>query len=175
VCFFVSLPLIKRQGGIMKKNPHIEFKPNVRWYLVANRAEAVIYRSSKDVKFKFVERFKHPESRVLEGDLDSDRPGTGFSSAGGGTIRHGLDRTFFHHEQASRQFAKILARHLDRTASEELYSELVLVSEPHFLGLLRAELSERVKRLISHEINREYSQGSDHEVHSLILQAIEAR
>ena len=152
----------------------VDFKKCIRWYVVANRSGAVFYQTTRKASFQFVERLKNPRGKLTEGELDSDAPGTGFSSAGEGTIHHGLDRTFKHHEGDARDFAKRIALTLDKALKEERFNELVLVCEPHFLGLLRATLSIGVREMIRHEVNREYAQGSDEQVHSLILQAIEA-
>jgi protein required for attachment to host cells len=157
----------------MIKKPKIEFKTWIRWYVLANQTEASLYRTTRETKFKFIERFHNQAGRKHERDLDSDGPGKSFSSASPSTIHHSLDRSFHHHEFAAKQFAKTVAQRLDHAASEGLYTELVLVCEPQFLGLLRAEISDRVRKLISHEVNREYSNGSDQEMHSLILKAME--
>ena len=144
-----------------------------RWYVVANRVDAVFYQDSKDSKFKFVHRMKNEEGNLTEGELDSARPGTGFSSAGSGTIRHGLDRTFNHHELVAVDFAGKIANELAKHAKAQAYAELVITAEPHFLGLLRAALPASVRGLIKAEVNREYAQGSDSELYEHILRAIE--
>jgi len=152
----------------------IDFKKHVRWYALANRSGAVLYQTTKNKKFEFVERFENPNGKLTEGEFDSDAPGTGISSAGGHTIHHALDRTFKHHERDANIFAKRIADALGEAARVGRFNELVLVSEPHFLGLLRASLLPSVRELISHELNREYAQGSDEQIHHLILQAIGA-
>ncbi len=157
----------------MMKKPKIEFNTWVRWYVLGNQSEAAIYRSTREAKFKFVDRLINPDGRKHERDLDSDGPGTVYSNASNATIHHSLDRSFHHHEFAAKQFAKTVARYLDQATKDEMFTELVLVCEPKFLGLLRSDLSDRVKKLISHEVNREYSYGSDQEMHSLILKAME--
>jgi protein required for attachment to host cells len=152
----------------------LEVRNSVRWYVVANRLEAVFYQDTRDTKFQFVDRLKNPRGNSLEGELDSARPGSGTSSAGNGTIRHGLDRTFHHHERVAKKFAEVIARSLAKKAQEGQFNELVLAAEPHFLGLLRASLSPQVRHLIKSEVNREYAQGSDLELYQNILRAIEA-
>lgn len=159
----------------MRRKMTIEFQNKVRYYLVANRLEANIYRSAPGVKFKFLERLKNESGRLMESELDSDSPGTGWSSAGKGKIRHSLDRSFHHHEKVLLDFAKTIADYLEGAANEDRFGELVLVCDPHFLGVLRGALATNVKKLVRHEINREYLQGSDQEIHSMILKAIESR
>ena len=143
-----------------------------RWYLVANRAGAVIYSETQNRPFHFVERIENPKGRKTEGELDSDRPGTGFSSAGSGTIRHSLDKTFHHHEAQSTLFANRLGEHLLREWREQHFDELVIAAEPRFLGMLRAGLSQELKSRVRHEIPHEFVEGSDQEIRDAIQMAI---
>ena len=50
---------------------------------------------------------------------------------------------------------------LARADNADRYGKLVLVAEPHFLGLLRAALTPDVKLKVEHEFNREMRQGAD--------------
>ena len=170
-----TFPLNRMVAVVMRKKPTIEFKNKVRYYVVANRMEANIYRSTPEVRFKFLERLKNRLGGLMESELDSDGPGTGWSSAGGGTIRHSLDRTFHHHEKILENFAKEISDYLEDGWRKDLYGELVLVCDPHLLGLMREKLSSHVKKLVLHEINREYLQGSDQEIYAMIQRAIESR
>jgi protein required for attachment to host cells len=147
-------------------------KAKHRWYVLANRVGAVIYEDLPDAPFHFVERMTNPKGHALEGQLDSDRPGMMRSSAGNGTIHHGMDKTFRHHERAAAFFAKAIARKLLAKKRTGKFTEIVIAAEPHFLGLIRQELAPELKPLIAHEINREYLEGSDQEMRKAILRAI---
>lgn len=147
-------------------------KQHHRWYLLANRTDAVIYEDLPDAPFAFVERFQNKKGRLQEGQLDSDAPGTMNSSSGAGTIRHGMDHHFGKHETNARQFARRLAEHLLREHRNKRYDELVLSAEPHFLGYLHAELNEEVRSSVCFETHREYLEGSDQRIHEEILQAM---
>ena len=138
-----------------------EQSPRRRWYLVANRAEARIYQDRPKHGFEFVQRMENPEGKMSESELDSDRPGRSFSSARGASISHSLDQTAIRHETVAKRFAAMLAKVLESSVREGKFSELVLVAEPHFLGLLRAAIPASVRDRIGHEINREFAQGSD--------------
>ncbi|NDF15247.1 hypothetical protein EB061_07995 [bacterium] len=94
------------------------------------------------------------------------------SSGGGGTIHHGMDKTFQHHERAARKFAKAIALKLLEKKRKQKFTELVIAAEPHFLGLIRQELDPELRPLILHEVNREYLEGSDQEMRRAILTAI---
>ncbi len=50
----------------------------------------------------------------------------------------------------------------------------MLAAEPHFLGLLREKLDLQTKNAVLHEIPHEYKRGSEGEIRSLVLKAIES-
>ena len=53
---------------------------------------------------------------------------------------------------------------LDKALLSEKCTELVVMAEPHFLGLMNKELSPRVRAAVLQEVPREWSQGSDKEL-----------
>jgi hypothetical protein len=57
------------------------------------------------------------------------------------------------------KFARHIAQVLERARRRALYTDLVLVAEPHFFGLLRQELSKPVAKLVAHVVTREYYEG----------------
>jgi protein required for attachment to host cells len=150
----------------------LDLTTQVTWYVLANRTGAVIYRDSPERHFQFVERLTNLTGKIQEMELDSDRPGRAFSSAPGGQVRHSLDRRNNRHEASARRFASQIGNVLEAAYREERFNELVLVAEPHFLGLLRAALSDGVRNVVAHEVAREYTQGSDDELRGQVLTAI---
>ncbi len=160
-----------QSGNYFRNQIHLK-KTHHRWYVLANRTAAVFYEDLPDQPFLFVDRMKNPKGHLTEGQLDSDRPGSNVSSAGAGTIHHGTDRRFHHHEQVAATFARNIAMKLQTLKSEKKFDELIIVAEPHFLGLLRNELSQEVRSLVSFEVNREYIEGSDLEMRDAILKSI---
>lgn len=142
-----------------------------RRYIVANRTYAVIYREGRLGKFVFVERLSNENGKTMEIDLVSDRPGRAISSGGAGKIHHGLEKKTTHHEEDAKRFAARIARFLKQSHAEDRYDELVLVAEPHFLGLLRAALPPSIEKLVKLQIPREYAQGSDQDLRRLIMRA----
>lgn len=149
----------------------LDLSVKTRWYVVANRTEAVIYQDGSDHQFRFVQRLSNVEGKETESQLASDKPGKGSSSAGNGTIHHALGRNN-KHETAAKKFAGQIVHALEVGKKESRYTDLVLVAEPHFLGLLRQSLPRAVQSVVSHEVGREYRQGSDAELRSQIMAAI---
>jgi protein required for attachment to host cells len=145
----------------------------VTWFVVASRTDAVFYYDGDDHKFHFINRLSNPLGNEHERELDSDRPGSGVSSAAGGTIRHALDRRSFRHERVAETFARKIADSLESSLNEKRFSSLVLVAEPHFLGLLRSALPEAVSQTIKNEVGREYPDSSDAEIRERIFRILE--
>jgi protein required for attachment to host cells len=130
------------------------------WYLVANRAEALVYEGGLNGAFRYVKRLKNPKGKLTELQLVSDRPGRTFSSARTGT-RHGYEPRTPYHEAVAQQFARKIAEMLEAGALDRQYSDLVVMAEPHFLGLLKKALPKHVRTLVRREVAREWAQGSD--------------
>lgn len=150
-------------------------KNKVRWYVVANRTDASIYTEERDTPFSFLKRVSDPLGKMMERNLDSDRPGRGFSSArktGRGVTRHALDRTFKRHETAGIRFARRVAQVIAEASWKHEFHELVLISEPRFLGYLRTELPLSVKKKIKKEIRREWVDCTEYEIQKLLAQTI---
>lgn len=142
------------------------FDPNFvrHWYLVANRADALIYEGKLNGSFHFLKRFQNPEGRLLEKDLVADRAGRSFSKAKGSHVRHGLEPRSYKHEETAVRFARKIGRSLERACLKQEFTDLIVLAEPHFLGLLNQEFSKRVKAVILREVPREWSEGSDEEL-----------
>lgn len=94
------------------------------------------------------------------------------SSAGDGTIRHSLDRSFHYAERNIGQFAGAVARRLEEALGHREFTELVMVAAPGFLGVLRSKLTPGVRERVRHEVHRELIQGSDEELRTVASRAI---
>lgn len=142
----------------------LDLKTKTHWYLVASRIGAAIYEGLPGHHFRFVTRMENPKGKLMDTELTSDRSGRSFSSSQGSQIRHGLGRERSPHERAAAHFAGVIGKSLEQAIREERFSDLVILAEPHFLGLIRKELPEVVKVRLKMEIPREFAQGSDAEL-----------
>jgi protein required for attachment to host cells len=133
------------------------------WYLVANRVDAIIYEGKLDGEFHYVKRFRNPKGKLTELQLVADRPGRTFSSSRTGT-RHGYEPRSHYHEEVAMKFARRIAKELEKAAVKGEYSDLIVMAEPHFLGMINKELPKNVKSVLRKEVPREWSQGSDQEL-----------
>ncbi len=148
------------------------FKPKIhqKWYVLANRSDAVIYFEGKDHQFHFVDRLDNPSGHLTEGELDSDRSGSTFSTAT--LFHHSLDRHNEKREQIAIRFAARIGKFLARAARANKFEEVTLIAEPHFLGILKEKLPSSVHQKKIHSLGREYSRGSMEEVRGKILNAL---
>jgi len=146
--------------------------PN-RWFLTADRIQAVVHRTGEKHRLEFVFRLSNPEGRSLESELDSDRPGrTGHSSPGDRT-RHALDQHAKKHAQVGRVFAREIGARLAQELRAGKFDELVVMAEPRFLGLLRAALPAAVRARIVRDVPREFHAGSRMDLPRFVTKTLE--
>ena len=122
------------------------------WIVVANRSEAKIFTyNNREVEFVF--KLENPRGRLKSGDINADR--AGFFTAGG--TMHGSDRSSQQSptERVAQEFAKTLSDNLEESRIKADFEEMVLIADPHFLGLLRNTLSKDLRRLVSREIPKD--------------------
>jgi protein required for attachment to host cells len=118
------------------------------WILVADACGARLFMTFDNGRsLHLLERFSHAQSRAMEADLVSERSGSARSST------HSMPSTkqphSSHKELEAVEFAKVLDDYLVDAAQQHKFASLVLVAPPHFLGLLRAELSPALTRMTS--------------------------
>ena len=151
----------------------VGFNLPVRWYVVSNRTETNIYVEGEDRKLHFVNQILNLEGSLKEKSFDSDRPGTGVSSAGGGTIHHSLNRTFIHKEESAIKFGRRIAQTIQRSLNDQDFDELILVAEPHFMGILKEALGPEVLKKVKAEVKKEFpSSLTTDELRRVILKTI---
>lgn len=135
------------------------------WILVAEASRARVFEmETRTSPLVEVGAFAHPEGHVPMRDQLTDGPGRY------GTVKSGRDASItggahtFRREDPERpaleSFARSLAEDLESARMERRFGQLVLVAAPAFLGLLRAELSPSVERLIVEEIPKNITRES---------------
>ncbi|MEE4280489.1 MAG: host attachment protein [Pseudomonadales bacterium] len=123
------------------------------WVLAAESSRAKLY-SAENRKAPLLEigDFVHPESRLHEGDLVSGQSGSDGGSVGQG--RHVLDNKTNARDAERAEFAGMLADRLEAARKEDVFNRVVLIAPPAFLGLLRDNLSDGVKELVTEQIDK---------------------
>ena len=132
------------------------------WILVANASEAKLYQNAKRfAPLELVKEFHHPESRNKGSELASDRPGHAQSKGTGhGAFVEATDPKSFE----IGRFAKELANELEHGRTANSYARLVLVASPQFLGQLNGSLNDHVRKLVSANIQKDYTRLAEQEL-----------
>jgi protein required for attachment to host cells len=124
------------------------------WILVADACGARLFLTLNNCKsLHLIGRFAHAQSRAREADLVTDRAGSGRSSTH--TMPSTKQPHITHKELEAIEFARELHDYLLDAVEHRKFHSLVLVAPPHFLGLLRAQLSPAVARTLSGVIGKD--------------------
>jgi len=125
------------------------------WVVVANSSRARLFESrGPGGSLALLREFEHPESRAKGGELVSDRPGHTATDQG---RRTALDPDTEPKRVAQEQFARELGHALEQGRVQNRYAGLVLVASAPFLGILRAELPDGVKKQVREAIDKDYT------------------
>ena len=123
------------------------------WILSANRSSASLFESDWPGKsMRRLQDIPHPQGRMQNKDIDTDKPGRVFDSFGEG--RHSTSPKQEPTEHIAQQFALELAEMLNKGRLTNAYDKLVLIAEPKFLGVLRAALDKNTELLITQTVNK---------------------
>jgi len=136
------------------------------WILVANATTAKLYsRKTLDQEPTVIRELVHPESRMKNAELSSDRAGHMQSSGNGHGARQPRSEPKQNEaEHFARELAQLLLR--GRTAGE--CGNIVLVAPAAFLGLINAALDGPTARLVSAHFEKDYTQVGDAQLATLI-------
>jgi len=128
------------------------------WIIVADAARARIFSTGgTQGSLQPREQLVSPEARLHNRDLKSDRTGSTYESHGDG--RHATGPNTSPKEQEAVRFAKLIAEHLELARVNSGFDRLVLVAAPHFLGLLRKSITPELAKLVSIEIDKDFSKA----------------
>jgi protein required for attachment to host cells len=124
------------------------------WILTANRSSASLFESDWPGKsMRRIQDIPHPQGRIQNSDVDTDKPGRSFTSFG--KSRHAMSTEQEPTEHIAQQFALDLAELLNKGRAAHAYDKLVLMAEPKFLGILRAALDANTAALVIQTVNKE--------------------
>lgn len=126
------------------------------WVLVAESSRARLF-ARRGRKLVELRDFAHPESRLHNRDIDADKPGRAFDSAGHG--RHAMEPGSSAKRVQAEAFARELAESLEQARARAQFEQLMIAAPPEFLGMLReampAELAECVERTVAKRLVNE--------------------
>jgi protein required for attachment to host cells len=127
------------------------------WILVANSSHARIFSSENGAAsndWKLVHELEHPESRLHSREL---RQRLDLANAGTSYRPSQEVQPDGRQEHEAKKFAAEVAQTLERGLYENQCEELVLVSPPEFLGMVREKLGKRALTKVSATLDVDYS------------------
>jgi protein required for attachment to host cells len=138
------------------------------WVLVADASRARVFAADNRVAntLEEVTDHLHPESRLHNRDLVSDRPGRASDRAS--VARSAVEEEGGPKDHQATVFARELAGMLSDAAGEGKFEHLVLCAPPAFMGELREKLDDGVRQRISAEVTKDLTRahrGADIRTH----------
>ena len=142
------------------------------FYLVSNACRAKFFEQTKtNGPMTEVKSLEHRESRLRNLEISSDKPGLTHHRTRDGKRGSREPRTT-PKETARKQFAREVAEYFSQIASQNTNSDLVLIAPPHFLGLLRHELSQLLEARIVRTIDKDFTATQPHQLPNTIKRAL---
>jgi protein required for attachment to host cells len=138
-----------------------------QWVIVSSKIGARFYDYNKqNGKLHLFKTLDNPDGRLQNRDLYSDSPGHSFESHGSGS--HNMGNEQDKKEREAENFAEIVVRDLDKSRKAGEFDNLIMISEPGFLGTLMSCMNDHTASLVQHKITKDLYAMKDHEiVHAL--------
>ncbi|HSW70223.1 MAG TPA: host attachment protein [Gammaproteobacteria bacterium] len=134
----------------------------ITWVIVLNSNICRIFKySKKDHQLEAVKELNHPENKLRDIDLTSDRPGHYKSSnSAHGSYSQPSDPK----EIKINNFVREVANMLDRDRNIQAYNKLIIIAADHINGLLYKHINKHVQKLISKNIEKDLIHQSNHDL-----------
>ncbi|GAA0792863.1 host attachment protein [Marinobacterium sediminicola] len=125
------------------------------WYVVADAAKARIFqqKSPRDTAEE-IHTLVHPAARAPGSSLTSDAPGAQ-ANAGSGT--HGMQEKVTPRQAEDQRFAREVIDQVRHALNDNQISQFYMAAPPHFLGLLRGAMDNRVSKALAGDLDKNLS------------------
>jgi protein required for attachment to host cells len=124
------------------------------WVVVADNSRARFFAADKPASpLLEIRDLTHPEARLHEGDLVTDKAGRDKGPAGG----HGVGTAQAHKTDGADKFASAVCSELDAARASGSFDKLYVVAAPGFLGLLRKHQSSALRQMVAGEVDKNLS------------------
>jgi protein required for attachment to host cells len=128
---------------------------NGYWVVVCDGGKALLFENAGDASnINLVTKEVANGEAPSTSEQGTERPGRVHQRFG--PKRSAVEQTDWH-DESERAFMKELAARLDRAVADAETKAIVLVAAPRALGMLRAELSPRVDKVVKGEIAKDYT------------------
>lgn len=133
----------------------------MKWIVTANTNNCRIYEFH-DNTLKLFKEINHPENKLKDSEIGSDKPGryNSSNSIGGGTY---APHTEIEDIQDS-DFSREIAIELNEARNKNIYKELIVIMPAQIEGLFSKHLNKNVKDLIKLTIQKNIMHLSEKEL-----------
>jgi protein required for attachment to host cells len=123
------------------------------WILVADNVRARIFTAeAPSSPLEEIEALTHMEGRLHDREMTSDLPGKIKNPGGAGG--HAFEQPTDPKKHEASYFAHRIADYLEEAHNASKFEQLLIIAEPSFLGLLRIQLPEQIKKLVCFELDK---------------------
>jgi protein required for attachment to host cells len=142
------------------------------WVLVCDAAKARVFEIRHgDPTWHAVDLLLHEASRSKASELVSGPAGS--RSSEGGSVHHDALAPASSPKDVEKEgFAHTLATMLDQSMRSARFSRWVLVAPPHFLGLMRSELTSELEKHLLTTVDKDYSDLDVHDLRERLHDAV---
>lgn len=141
------------------------------WILVCGRDGARLFEhSGKDTKIRLVETFLHPEGRLKEQDIVTDRAGRNFHRTD--KVTHSGGRTGDARAHSDHLFAQEIARYLKKSRESSVYGRLHLVASPHFMGILKGVVDPVTLKSVTGMLDKDLAHFSEEDLYRFLSEEL---
>jgi len=135
---------------------------HMTWVVTSDSNTCRIFHYIKKAnQLTLLKEIRHPENKLRDIDLTSDKPGHYKSSSSThGAYAQPSDPKEIKVEGFSREIAK----ELDHGRSTNAYENLIVIAPPHMNGLIFQHINKHVKNLVTHNIEKDVVHLPDQEL-----------
>jgi protein required for attachment to host cells len=120
------------------------------WVVVADNSRARFFSADTPAsQLLETETLSHPEARLHQADLVSDRPGRDRNS---GIGTHNMGHESDAKDESAIRFATEVCNRLEQGRIKSQFDKLYIVAAPSFLGLIRKHQSAALKKIVAGEV-----------------------
>ena len=143
----------RKQGGNMM---------SAAWVVVADASRARIFSAEKPASTLVeIQTLAHPEARLHEGDLISDKAGRDRSS---GMRAHDVGHVNDVKEEEATRFASQVCEAIECGRANNRFDKLYVIAAPGFLGMLRKHQTSSVQKIVAGEVSKNLATHNANEI-----------
>ena len=122
------------------------------YIVVADNVRARIFTAeTPSSSLQELDALAHMEGRLHDREMTSDLPG---KIKGEGSIGHAFEQPTDPKKHEASLFAHRIAGYLEDARNDKKFEQLLIIAEPSFLGLLRNQMPEQLKKLVCFELDK---------------------